>query len=46
MAIAAEEAGRWLRAALSAVLDDEHDLTRVAGLRRSIEDDVTRLPQG
>jgi hypothetical protein len=46
MAIAAEEAGRWLRAALSAVLDDEHDLTRVAGLRRSIEHDVTRLPQG
>jgi hypothetical protein len=43
-AIAAAEAGRWLRPALSAVLDDEHDLTRISRLRRSLADAVARLP--
>jgi hypothetical protein len=43
-ATAAAEAGPWLRAALSAVLDDEHDLARIATLRLLLEDDVARLP--
>lgn len=38
------EAGRWLKQALAAVLDDEHDLSRVAPLRRSLADAVARLP--
>jgi hypothetical protein len=43
-ATAIGEAGRWLRQALTAVLGSEQDLTRVEALRRSLADDVARLP--
>jgi hypothetical protein len=43
-AAATGEAGRWLRPALTAVLGSEQDLTRVESLRRSVADDVARLP--
>jgi patatin-related protein len=42
---AAAAAGRWLREALSAVLQDEQDLKRIADLRRTLAADVARLPQ-
>jgi hypothetical protein len=38
------EAGRWLKQALAAVLQDEQDLSRVSALRRSLADAVARLP--